>query len=236
MWVAAACGPQVTTPDVADTGSGSGTSGATDEGGDTLVAPDLGAAEESTAAPIDCSEFDNEAGEGMPISLQVHNVGDEPILLDAPCFAYDWLELTTPSGMYWPGGFCGASCEDVLQYGCFDCDGCATSAYTVIAPGDSTEVMWPGAVFESATPPLECYQFDPCGETCSRLRLPAETLTVSVEAITHADCVATEPDPSVCDCEAPGRCENYGSTTVTPTLFGSATFEPGSAGPIVIEL
>jgi hypothetical protein len=239
IWVGLGCGPQVAAPDGASSDTGTAGTGSGDETGDTTATrPDVGVADGTTAAPISCEEFGDEAREGPAQVIEILNVGDAPILLDSPCFNYDYLELDTSTGGRWPGGFCATTCEEAFRFGCFDCDGCAQSSYTVVNPGQRVEVSWPGVLFQEVTPPVECWQTDPCEPTCSRLRLPEreEEITVSVAAITHADCIAAEPDPSVCDCPAPGRCESYGQTSVEPTLFATATFDAGSSGPIVLEL
>lgn len=106
----------------------------------------------------------------------------------------------------------------------------------MVMPGEHAEARWSGSLDEGVSPPTECFEQGPCGLTCPRLRIPTtEEITANVSAITRADCIAAEPDPSVCDCAAPGRCEGYGRGAPAPTLLATATFSP-AAGPIVLEI
>ena len=242
--LAIACGPVVDEPTATGAGSTGGSGESTDpdssESSETRTSgssSDSGS--ESSGNPIACEAFHDEAAEGTPVEIEIRNVGTETVLLDAPCFNHDYLGLGTPSGWRWPGGFCSGTCQSVFVDGCFVCDGCASASYTVVMPGASVTVTWDGILFADVAPPEECFEFGSCGDTCPRARLPtAEIVTATVRAITHADCVAMEVDPTVCDCADPllETCENYGSTYIEPTIMGTATYEPGAPGPIVVEL
>lgn len=236
------CGPGVNAPDEVSTETGTAGSGpgSTDEAGESTAGPDVGAADGTTAGPTSCGGFDDEyARDAEMVVFEIHNVGDQPFLLDSPCQSWQYLELTTASGWRWPGEWCTSTCEQELRFGCdlMECDGCGPSYYTVVMPGERVEARWAGMLHEELTPPTECWLVEQCAPTCSRLRVPTtEEITATVSAITQADCIAAEPDPSVCECAAPGRCEAYGQVSVVPTLSATTTLTPGTTGPIVLEM
>lgn len=240
LFVAAiACGPAVDDPSAtgeSSTGSSSSdTAQSTEESSGTPTSE----GSEDSGSPLSCESFHDEAAEGAPVEIQIRNVGTETLLLDAPCFNTDYLSLQTASGWRWPGGSCTGTCQTVFADGCFVCDGCASALYTVLPPGSTLSVTWNGILYADVAAPTECFPYGACNDTCPQKRLPrAEAVIASIVAISHADCIALEPDPSVCDCADPSGepCENFGTTYIAPTVSGMAVWEPGASGPMVIEL
>jgi hypothetical protein len=236
--VLAACGPAIA-DDVNDddVGSSSSTSdpSASSNGSSS---GDPTSSDVSTGAPLMCEQFNDEGREGTPVTVVIANDGNDPVILDNSCFNTDYLDMETPSGWYWPSGFCSSTCEAQFIDGCFVCDGCAVAAYTVVMPGGTIEVTWPGVLFETVTPPAECFAQGSCAPDCPRRRIElAEIVMATANAISYDACViANDEDPSVCSCDDTKAlsCETNGFEYSPPNRTATAIYEPGMAGPITI--
>ena len=234
----AACGPAIA-DDVNDDDVGStSTSAGESTGSSGSSSSDPTSSEVSTGAPVTCEQFNDEGREGTPLTIVIANDGNEPVILDNPCFNTDYLDMETPSGWYWPSGFCSSTCEAQFLDGCFVCDGCAVAAYTVVMPGGTVEVTWPGVLYESVTPPAECFAVGACQPDCPRRRIEiTEVVMANVNAISYDLCVTTnEEDPSVCSCADTKvlSCETSGYEFTPTDRTATAIYEPGMAGPITI--
>lgn len=203
----------------------------------TTGTDETGSVDTSSGGAVSCEGFANEVSSGA-VNVEIRNVGDTPLLFNEPCFSDGYVSLTTSAGWSWPSGFCAQTCEAEFLEGCIVCDGCAIAAYNIVAPGDALTVSWSGLLYEQVDPPDECFGGQRCSESCAQARTAVDPVTVSVEAITQADCLAAEVEPASCDCADPDapECSNYGSEWIEPTITAEVIWQPGTSGPIVLEL
>ena len=230
----AGCGPGV-----GDGNDSGGTTGDTEDSGTSAPTATDTSGADSTGPFASCEEFFDEAASSAA-TIEIRNVGTQTLLFGAPCFGLEYLQMTTPSALYWPPGFCTQTCEQEFASGCIVCGaGCAEAAYTLAAPGDVISIEWDGRLFEPRSPPQTCFDFGMCGASCEQARADYdETISLTVDAITQAECLAVETDPTACQCEAGGSttpCQAYGSTRIEPTLQASVDVAPGTAS-IVVEI
>jgi hypothetical protein len=238
-WIAMgllACGPRVV--DNTDDGSStsaseSSSSSPSSSEGESSVANESS----SSGAPLLCEEFHDEGREGTPVVVRIANAGEQPIILDAPCFNHDYLLMLSDSGWYWPQGFCTATCQSQFVEGCSVCAGCASAAYTVLMPGGSVEVDWPGVLYENVVAPEGCFEQGSCGDECPRAHTEIpEIVRATVRASTYDACVDVETDPSMCTCidTKALSCETEGHGVIATDLEQTTIYEPGSTYPILI--
>jgi hypothetical protein len=229
--VLAACGPGV-----ANEGTSDGSSSRTSEETSVLSTE---ATAETTALPSECDPFADASEPGTPITIEIVNVGDDPVLLDSPCPGFAYLALTTASGWEWPGGFCEHTCEERFSFGCGACGPCPETSYTVVMPGRAAQVEWPGHLYALARPPETCFYETSCTDACPQRRVDLfERIDIAVVAVSYEDCVGTEGDASVCSCADADAttCMRSGTQRIEPSLEGTAIYEPSAPGPIVVEI
>ncbi len=227
------CGPSAGDDDT----SGESTANATDSTDSSAGSATETSASESTGTALVCEDYFDEVAIS-PATIEIRNVGTEPLLFNDPCFGFDYVDMTTPSELQWPPNFCSLTCQNAFTDGCIDCGACAEAAYTVVAPGEAIPVEWDGRLFERRTPPTECYDGAQCEPSCQQARAAYdETVTITVEAITQADCLAVEKDPAACQCDAAatGPCETLGSGLIEPTVQAIVDVAPGTTS-ILVEI
>lgn len=175
--------------------------------------------------------------DGEPVTIRFVNGGERPIVLEARCFPFDYLDVRTDADWQWPAPGCGLTCADVFALGCPFCVPCASGSNTVVMPGGSVETTWPGVLFEPVTPPNECYAMEPCVGGCWRARIEiADVVSATATAISHDACIASAPDPSACSCDDTKAltCETEALGFPGRDLERTALCEPGTPGPIEI--
>ena len=230
LTVAAACGPSAGDD---DTNGGSDTDDTT-TGTDTVTATSVG---DTTGEPVSCEDYLNEDAT-VAGTIEIRNVGTDTLLLNSPCFGFEYVELTTPSGLQWPGGFCEQSCQAAFTEGCIVCGGCAIASYTVLDPGASISLDWDGRMLERRTPDAACFEETMCAPSCPQARADYdEPITVTVEAITQQECLEVDEDAQACRCEegAESPCNAGGSAGIDPTVQTTFEVAPGTT-EIVVEI
>lgn len=194
-----------------------------------------------TSADDACADFDNDdPPPPVTFPIEIRNVGAQPLLLNQPCEAREFVRVSNDEDWTWPGDFCAATCQAQFTEGCWVCGPCFEAYYIVVAPGASLEVDWGGVLFERATPPQACFESGSCGDSCQRARTYAgDALSVAVTAITEADCLAGEPDPELsCGCEPgpEGWCMTQGQAFIEPTIDVVTQFDRGPGQALLVEL
>ena len=217
-------------------------SGGSSTGGQPTTSASAGSVTEtsvgdSTGTAVVCEDYFDEVATS-PATIEIRNVGAEPLLFNDPCFGFEYVQMMTPSELQWPPDFCSLTCQNAFTEGCIDCGACAEAAYTVVGPGQTLTIEWDGRLFERLVAPVECYDGAPCAPSCQQARAAyEETVTITAEAITQADCMAVLKDPLACQCEAgaSGPCEAWGTGMIDPTVQASIDIAPGTSS-IVVEI
>ncbi|MBC8072755.1 MAG: hypothetical protein IAG13_30825 [Deltaproteobacteria bacterium] len=185
----------------------------------------------SEPEPSECRQYRDDAGTPTAVDIVIRNDRAETLLLTQPCGDFA-VHLESDRGWTSATSLCNTSCGqrfDIAE--CTACFTCLGVSYFSLAPGEQVVLRWSGNLFEHASPAPECFAADACGDSCDARRIPRDgTIDIRVEAITDAECVAAEPDPSVCTCTpGPIGCEVEGTATIAPTISLRESFDMAAA-------
>ncbi len=209
---------------------------------ETLSDSEIGstsAPQETTLADPSCDGYIN-AEPTEPREIELRNVGDSPLFFYDPCFDHAYLQITNSAGHTAPLPICTATCDLAASGNCGVCDGCAGPVFVSLNPGLSVTFRWDGLVYEEQALPAPC-QTESCGETCPQARQAAhEEVELRVEVTNYADCRAQATEPTDCDCDDDLPEDSTGclvnSNDPIPSFVVTQMLEPGTQGPIIIEL
>lgn len=206
-------------------------------GGETGASDDNSSSGETGASDTDavCESFADDKDGATPVTFEIRNETDAPILLPIPCGESDFLTLTSAEEWSYPQWFCSSTCEvgdDPV------CGGCASSSYIFVPAQGSASSYWAGFMYETVSQPSTC---PGGGNDCQIQRAPSvgSTLHLSVVATKLGDCeaaaAAMEEDPSTCSCtpKESGTCHTYG-WPADATLTAETDFEVGASTTVVV--
>jgi hypothetical protein len=195
----------------------------------------------SESEPRECRRHLDDSGTPTAVDIVIRNQRAETLLLAKPCGG---IAVHLESDRGWTSGasFCETCGQQFDGVDTTTCSICLGIGYLSIAPREQVVVRWPGALYEHASPAPECFAAEPSDAGCYARRIPLEgTIELRIEAITDAQCVAAEPDPSVCTCTpGPFGCDVTGTVDVEPStvfreIFDMATAEASGTVSFTLE-
>ncbi len=197
-----ACGPGVAGDgDGSESGDAeSGTTEATTTDDPTTSADETTETDTTTTGNPTCDALLDDPTDDAASTVMLVNDTAEVLFVgfDAGCGRMPFhMEDPDATPVQWQSGDCAMSCEDVLAQDCFWCGACEGPSVVRLAPGDSWEQTWSGALFERVEFPAECSVEAPCEQTCERRSVAlAPEYRLRTEARTECEGL----EPAECEC------------------------------------